>query len=287
MKSIIYCFCLSLVQFHQQSTVVFTVALTVSNDSLGKEYWASMGRAVLLLLLVITIDVVVSEDFLSRFRREMHPQQNPHYACRSSLEQCYEQSLSSYEIEEFEMLQPMLANRTLMTQLGLDLQVLADCMEDVAATAQCQSIQKSIAEEIAVINFIAGYMNSSESIDKIVAASSSVCITEEEKIDQVFYALMGCAAFMERAIRLEADICVSFSQLWQCATTHVSQICGQTAGDFIDSVREYALSPDNVDHYLQYLSTWSGLDLTSCSNQLILARRYVRAALPLIKQIRK
>ncbi|GFO21046.1 hypothetical protein PoB_004755100 [Plakobranchus ocellatus] len=244
-----------------------------------------MGRVVLLLVL-ISVDVVVSEDFLARLRRDRRPPQRLRRACQFWLAQCAEQSSPLHmRIQEFEMLQPMMANRTLLTQVGSDLQELSDCVEGVVAKPMCQFMRNVHAAEINMVNFIAGYMNSPGSIDKIVAASSSACVRQEETAGEVIQALSICA--MEQYIHLEADLCTSFSQILQCAMANITQICGQEMGDLITSLGDYALSPDNADTFLYYLSSQSNVDLTDCSNQLILAKRYVRAALPLIKQMRK
>ncbi|GFO21050.1 hypothetical protein PoB_004755500 [Plakobranchus ocellatus] len=243
-----------------------------------------MGR-VMLLLVLISVDVVVSEDFLARLRRDRKPPQRLRRACGFWLAQCAEQSLSPYKIEKFEMLQPRMANHTLMTQLGSDLQELSDCVKGVAALPICQSLKIVLAAEIDLVNLMAGYMNSPESIDKIVAASSSACVRQEETAGDVIQAMSICA--MEQYTHLEADLCTSFSQILQCARANITQICGQEMGDLITSVRDYVFSPDNADTFLYFLSSQSNVDLTDCSNQLILAKHYVRAALPVIKQMRK
>ncbi|GFO21047.1 hypothetical protein PoB_004755200 [Plakobranchus ocellatus] len=244
-----------------------------------------MGRVVLLLVL-IAVDVVVSENFLARLHRNRKLTQRLRRACHFWLAQCAEQSSSLHmRIEEFEILQPMMANRTLLTQVGSDLQELSDCVEGVITIPLCHFMRNLHVAEIDMVNFIAGYMNSPGSIDKIVAASSSACVRKEETAGDVTEALSICT--MEDYIHLEADLCTSFSEMLQCAMANITQICGQEMGDLITSLKDYALSPDNADTFLYYLSFRSDVDLTDCSNQLILAKRYVRAALPLIKQMRK
>ena len=225
------------------------------------------------VVALIVVFAPLTEGFLDRLRRMSDA------GCRRAANECMEYHL----IRSLSDIQQALANRTLVSEMAVDLENAAICVEGVAADLRGPDQRKRRCQRrlrwSGPLKFLSDFISSPGTIDKIVAVSASPCLADKSVLQQASTVLQQCVETFGQAIEETLDgLCASFSQLWQCIEGSVVQVCGTEFGDLIGSLKQFALSSSRGPGYLAWLTAQSDMDFSSCQQQVILTRR---AALPL------
>ena len=117
--------------------------------------------------------------------------------CHRSAGACMELHLDEYVgIRGQSAVQQALSNRTLVTEMAADWAKASACVEKVLDLSRCQGT----GDRFGPIILFSGFINSPGAIDKIVAMSSSQCLTEENALDETIDVLQQCVTTFDQAV---------------------------------------------------------------------------------------
>ncbi|KAK3773538.1 hypothetical protein RRG08_022250 [Elysia crispata] len=218
--------------------------------------------------VLLMVSVPLTHGFLTRLRRVSEPSQS---YCQRTASACAETYFNKFpRIRHLSDVQQTLSNRTFVAEMSVSLQEAAECLDSVAALPMCHSVH----EWSDIVKFISDFISSPGTIDKIVAAAASPCLSDMIVYEQFGLALEQCWNIFEQAVDDQPDsLCGSFSQLWQCVEEEVTQACGAAYADLFNSWKQFVLSPTRGPNFLAWLTSKSETDFASCEHQLIVTYR--------------
>ena len=89
----------------------------------------------------------------------------------------------------------------------MDVDKTAECLEGVSALAICDFI----SDFSGPTRFIADFLNSPGTIDKLVALSASPCLSDQALFRDSEGAFENCARNLEQAVDEKGNVCESFN----------------------------------------------------------------------------
>ncbi|GFN80916.1 hypothetical protein PoB_000742200 [Plakobranchus ocellatus] len=222
----------------------------------------------------IIASVVVTESLF--IRRDVYDGEMDCYMSKHLT--CVLPNLAQYDasLETLEMTSDFLSNSTRLEELAAACQVTVECLENVTATPECQGSSEPDTLDTE-IELVATYLAVPEHIDILVNLSSSVCFTDHSFIEQLEYSFGAqCIGNFFQQMHAQNDVCEELVGLKDCVADIAASMCGPAAGNFVQSLWDFAIESD-VGSYLLFQLPVPDSTVEECFLQAQIVRRYATA----------